>query len=112
MTNAFNKLPGFQRTPPGIERTILRGLPRVTLLGSLLLCLPPLLVRLLPDGLAGTDAALLATTVDIYAISLLILHWTVVFTVAIGAFIVMVMKGPAYVADAYPLSDADFPGRS
>lgn len=112
MTNAFNKLPGFQRTPPGIERTILRGLPRVTLLGSLLLCLPPVLARLLPDGLAGTDAALLATTVDIYAISLLILHWTVVFTVAIGAFIVMVMKGPAYVADAYPLSDADFPGRS
>jgi hypothetical protein len=112
MTNAFNKLPGFQRTPPGIERNILRGLPRVTLLGSLLLCLPPLLVRLLPDSLTGVDAALRATTVDIYAISLLILHWTVVFTVAIGAFIVMVMKGPAYVADAYPLSDAERPGGS
>jgi hypothetical protein len=32
-----------------------------------------------------------------------------VLTVAIGAFIVMVMKGPAYVADAYPLEDADQP---
>ena len=48
-------------------------------------------------------------TVDIYGISLLVLHWTVVFTVAIGAFIVLVMKGPAYVADAYPLEDADQP---
>jgi hypothetical protein len=47
--------------------------------------------------------------VDIYAISVLVLHWTVVFTVAIGAFIVMVMKGPAYVADAYVLDDADTP---
>ena len=46
MTYAFNKLSGFQRTPPGIERNILRGLPRVTLLGSLMLCLPSLLARL------------------------------------------------------------------
>jgi hypothetical protein len=29
--------------------------------------------------------------------------------VGLSAFIVMVMKGPAYVADAYPLSDADKP---
>jgi hypothetical protein len=40
---------------------------------------------------------------------LVILHWTVVLTVGIGAFIVMVMKGPAYVADAYPLVESDHP---
>ena len=40
-------------------------------------------------------------------ISLIILHWTVVFTVGIAAFIVMMMKGPAYVADAYPLNEAE-----
>ena len=50
-------------------------------------------------------------TVDIYVLGLLVLFWTAVFTVAIGAFVVMVMKGPAYVADAYPLSDADRPAR-
>ena len=49
------------------------------------------------------------STLEIYAISLLVLHWTVVFTVAIGAFIVMVMKGPAYVADAYPMQGMDRP---
>jgi len=38
-----------------------------------------------------------------------VLHWTVVLTVAIAAFIVMVMKGPAYVADAYPVEDSEAP---
>ena len=42
-------------------------------------------------------------------ISAVILHWSIVCTVAIAAFIVMVMKGPAYVADAYPLEDSDNP---
>ena len=37
--------------------------------------------------------------------------WTAVFTIAIGCTIVMLMKGPAYVADRYPLSDADEPRR-
>jgi hypothetical protein len=42
-------------------------------------------------------------------ISFVILHWTVVVTVGIAAFIVMVMKGPAYVADPYPLNEAETP---
>jgi hypothetical protein len=46
-------------------------------------------------------------TTDIYVASLVILHWTVIFTVAIAAFIVVAMKGPAYVADAYPLVEAE-----
>jgi hypothetical protein len=29
----------------------------------------------------------------------------------IGAFIVMLSKGPAYVADAYPLIDSDKPAK-
>ncbi len=50
--------------------------------------------------------------VDILAISVLVLHWTAVLTVAIAAFIVMVMKGPAYVADAYPVEDSESPDSS
>ena len=38
-----------------------------------------------------------------------VLHWTVVLTLAIGCIIVMLMKGPAYVADAYHLNDSDRP---
>lgn len=108
----FNKLPGFVRTPPGQERVILRRLPRVLVFGSLLLALPSLLVRLLGTALSEGNIAGQIMTVDIYGISLIILHWTVVFTVAIAAFIVLVMKGPAYVADPYPLDEAEQPGPS
>jgi hypothetical protein len=73
------------------------------------MALPPLLARLVFWDSATAAVAARITLVDIYAISVLVLHWTVVFTVAIGAFIVMVMKGPGYVADAYVLDDADTP---
>ena len=101
--NLFNRLPGFHRTPAGKERVVLRMLPKAFLLGTLLLALPSLLARLI----ASPEDALAVMTTDIYVISLIILHWTVVFTVGIAAFIIMMMKGPAYVADAYPLQEAE-----
>ena len=101
--NLFNRLPGFPRTPAGKERVVLRQLPKAFLFGTLLLAVPSLLARLI----ASPDEALAVTTTDIYVISLVILHWTVVFTVGIAACIVMMMKGPAYVADAYPLDEAE-----
>lgn len=101
----FNRLPGFTTTPPGKERSILRSLPKWFWLGSLLLTTPSLVVRLL----AGENETQLIMTTDIYVASLVILHWTVIFTVAIAAFIVVAMKGPAYVADAYPLVEAEAP---
>jgi hypothetical protein len=101
--NLFNRLPGFPRTPAGKERVVLRLLPKAFLLGTVLLAIPSLLARLI----AGPEDTLAVTTTDIYVISLIILHWTVVLTVGIAAFIVMLMKGPAYVADAYPLDEAE-----
>ena len=38
-----------------------------------------------------------------------ILVWTLLFTAGIGCVIVMLMKGPAYVADPYTLPDGDSP---
>ena len=101
--NLFNRLPGFHRTPAGKERVVLRMLPKAFLLGTLLLAIPSLLARLI----ASPEDALAVMTTDIYVISLIILHWTVVLTVGIAAFIIMMMKGPAYVADAYPLQEAE-----
>lgn len=101
MVNAFQRLPGGQRTPPGLERQILRALPKALLYGSLALLLPSLLARLTGEDLSADAAAL--STLDYWALGLLFLHWNLVLTVAIGAFIVMVMKGPAYVADPYPM---------
>lgn len=105
----FNKLPGFQKSPAGLERRILRRLPSALWQGTLLLALCALAAQYWPW--TGDEKAVFTqtTTAHIWIISLLVLHWTVVLTVGIGAFIVMVMKGPAYVADAYPLSDAERP---
>jgi hypothetical protein len=107
--NLFNRLPGFVRTPPGIEREVLRRIPRLLAAGSLLLALPSLVVRLV--GLVADNPPALSgiMRVDIFAIALLIFWWTLLPTLAIAAFIVMVMKGPAYVADPYPLVEADPP---
>lgn len=109
MSRLFNQLPGHPRTTPGRERQILRLLPKALVIGTAALALPSLAVRgaVLLNPLLGANS--LVTSVDIYSISLVVLHWTVVFTVGLSAFIVMVMKGPGYVADAYPLSDAERP---
>ena len=103
--NFFNRLPGFTRTPSGKERVVLRRLPKYFWLGSLLLATPSLLVRLI----AGESESLMIMTTDIYVVSLLVLHWTVIFTIGIAAFIIVAMKGPAYVADPYPLDEAEYP---
>lgn len=109
MANLFNKIPGFVVTPPGMERKVLALLPKALLVGSLLLGLPSLMVRGLLLIAPQLTTATLVSTVDIYGISLLFLHWAVILTVAIAAFIVVVMKGPAYVADPYPLTETDTP---
>lgn len=109
MAPFFNRLPGFQQTPAGKERQVLRRLPQIWALGTLLLCLPSLVARLWWAGAPDYAVGASITTVDIYAVGVLVLHWTAVMTVGIGAVIVLIMKGPAYVADAYPMEGMDRP---
>lgn len=107
MSGWFNQLPGFQRSAAGLEWIVLRKLPRITLLGTALLLLPSLLVRLLDAMAPPAEPGGGLGMVDMYVIGLVILHWTAVLTAGIAAFIVMVMKGPAYVADPYPLQESE-----
>jgi hypothetical protein len=104
--NLFNKLPGSVQSAPGLEHLIWRRLPAILLWGTLL----PLMLAGANHALApavpasgGSDGALLLW--DYTMLGVVALHWTLVLTVALGCFIVRVMKGPAYVADAYPLPD-------
>ena len=99
----FKTLPGFQKSPPGLERRILRRLPGLLLGGTAALLMVALLARIWPWEAEAAQVHARLIGLDIWLISLGILHWTALFTVGIGAFIVMVMKGPAYVDDAYPL---------
>lgn len=100
--NWLNRLPGFQRSPAGLEWAIWQRLPRILLFGT---AIPGLLALAcwwaVPSQLTlATERDLLLTCYRL--LGLVILHWTLVLTVAIGCAVVMVMKGPAFVADAYP----------
>ena len=109
--NWLNKLDNRKRYPAGMEWKLFRRMPRILLIGTLLPALVALALRLFPW--AGSRSQVEATLgmLDYVAIGVVILHWTVVLTLTIGCVIVMLMKGPAYVADAYPLIDADRPAR-
>lgn len=108
--NWFSKLPGFTRSPPGLERSILRKLPRTLAAGTLipLSCLA--IAWYFPSPDVGQGIERYVADVAIAAVAVVVTVWTAVFTMAIGCLIVVVMKGPAYVADRYPLQDADEPG--
>lgn len=91
------------------ERGLLLRLPFVLVGGVLIAAIAPILARLLAWAGIGADASASITTADIIGLSLLGLTVSTVAVLAIGAVIVMVMKGPAYFADSYPLEDADRP---
>jgi len=107
--NLFNRLSGFERAPAGLEWVLIRRLPLIAFAGTAvpLLCL--LAVRLAAAWANSDAAARLGMTFEIALASVAILYWTIVFTVALGCLIVVIAKGPAYVADAYPVPDADAP---
>jgi hypothetical protein len=107
--NWLKRLPGSRRELPGFEWRLLRKLPLIALVGTLLPALYALNARLFDGGLVGAEALKAVQSADIVAIATLVLHWTVVFTVAIGCVIVVVMKGHGYIADAYPLQERDAP---
>jgi hypothetical protein len=103
----LTKLHG-RRTPPGLEMQILRKLPLITFAGTLVMLALPAIVRFWPAQ-PDVDVAKHIRSVDIFAIATEITLLTAVFTVAIGCVVVHIMKGPAYVADALPVSHADRP---
>jgi hypothetical protein len=105
--NLFTKLHG-RRVPPGLEWQILRRLPRITLVGLLIPIALSILARVLPAE-SGINTAKSLKSVDIFAIATTISFLTAMLTIAIGCIVVYIMKGPAYVADAYPLQHSDRP---
>ena len=106
----FTKLKERQ-TPPGLESRLLRRLPLIVFVGSLVPLALSVLVRILPTQ-PGVDPAKHIKTVDIFAIATELTFLTAMLTIAIGCIVVHIMKGPAYVWDAYHLDDADKPGSS
>jgi len=108
--NWLQKLPGYRREPPGMEWKLLRRLPLVLLGGTVIPALVCVGTRLWPPQGTALEVARHLQRIDFAAIATVVTLWTAVLTVAIGCVVVVVMKGPAYVADRYELSDSDDPG--
>jgi hypothetical protein len=103
--NYFNKLKGFQRSPAGLEWQIWKRLHLILAAGTMLPLLASAGAYVL-DGLAPATQNARAVEQFFYVmVGLVVLHWALVLTLAIGCAIVMLMKGPAYVADAYPMEE-------
>ena len=105
----LKKLPDSRRAAPGWEWIILKRLPLILLAGTLIPAALSVANRLFPPAGTAAQIAKYTHSVDIVAIAIAVTILALVFTIAIGCFVVVIMKGPAYVADAYELQDAEHP---
>jgi len=107
----LNRHPDSVRTPSGMEWVIWKKLPGFLVVGVAL----PLLLLAYDHWWVGTPANG-ATDPDVLrqefvALGVILVYWTLLLTVAIGCVVVMLMKGPHYTADAYPVPHKDKPGK-
>lgn len=109
MEKRWKRLPGSRIEPAGPERTVLRKFPTIALAGTALCIAVSLAARLVWLGETADEILRTLQMIDIWVVAAIVLHWTVVLTVAIFCFIIFVMKGPAYVADGYDLPDRNAP---
>jgi hypothetical protein len=103
--NYFNQLTGFQRSPAGLEWQIWKRLHIILAVGTALPLLASAGAYLLDELDPAAHSARAVEQFFYVMVGLVVLHWTLVLTLAIGCVIVMLMKGPAYVADAYVMEE-------
>ena len=96
--NLFNKLPNSIRYPVGIEWPLLKRLPLIFFIGTLLISAPAISIYMQNPIISAEQYR------EIYiCFGLLFTFWFFVGATAIGCVVIMIMKGPGYVADAYEL---------
>lgn len=95
--------------PPGLELRLLRALPAAAIASIGVPFLIARAARAYANHAVVDNASKFVKSADIFAWSVAATLLTAVLTVAIGCVVVWVMKGPAYVADAYPVSHANRP---
>jgi hypothetical protein len=107
--NWLKKIPHSIRSASGLEWVLWRKLPLIALMGTLLPLLGLGVLYTLTDPDASANAARAIQLARYVVAAIIVFHWSMVLTAAVGCVIVMVMKGPGYQADSYPLSHSDQP---
>ena len=105
----MEKHPPDRKYPAGLEWTLFRKLPLLTLTGFFVIGALALLVRIWPWEGDPKGVSDLIQRLDFALIGAGIFHLTVMLTLAIGCVVVLIMKGPRYSADSYPVSDSERP---
>lgn len=107
--NWLKKLSPTRREASGLEWTLWRKLPLILLTGTALPLLALGVLHLLADPEASAQEARWLQVADYVVGGVVVFHWSMVLTLGIGCVIVIVMKGPGYVADGYQVSHSDQP---
>jgi hypothetical protein len=107
--NWLKKLSPTRREASGLEWTLWRKLPLILLAGTALPLMVLGVVHLLTDPEPSAQQARWLQLADYVVGGVIVFHWTMVLTLGIGCVIVIVMKGPGYVADGYLVPHSDKP---
>ncbi|WP_036303537.1 hypothetical protein [Methylotenera sp. L2L1] len=94
----LNKLPGFIKTPSGLEWILFKKIPLIFSIGTAIPCIPMLVIYFSNNPLSRD-----LQQVIYQLLGVLFSVWFLIGTIVIGCVVVMLMKGPAYVADPYDL---------
>lgn len=94
----LNKLPGFIKTPSGLEWILFKKIPLIFSIGTAVPCIPMLAIYLGNEVVSRDQQQIIYQLLGV-----LFSVWFFVGAIAIGCIVVMIMKGPAYVADPYEL---------
>ena len=94
----FNKLSGFVQSPSGLEWILLKKIPSIFFMSSLAPSAIMLKLYWINDTLNADQLKIIYQCIGvIFSI------WFFIGALAIGCVVVIMMKGPAYVADPYEL---------
>jgi heme/copper-type cytochrome/quinol oxidase subunit 2 len=106
----MQKHPPDRKYPAGLEWTLFKKIPLLAVAGFLLLAILWATVTLWPWQGSETEIASQIQQFGFALIGAAVFYLTVIVTVAIGCVVVLIMKGPRYTADSYPVEDAERPG--
>lgn len=98
MTKLLNKLPGYVRAPTGMEWYLFKKIPTIFAVGLAVFGSVILYLHFFSELQAPE-----AQRYIYLFLGLLFTHCFFVGAALIGCIVVMIMKGPAYVADPYAL---------
>lgn len=96
----------------GVEFAILTRLPMLFAATLVIPLVFVLLAHLMPGAGTAGEIARHTMMANVLALAAWLTSWSLLFALTIGCLAVHIMKGPAIVADSYPLATPDADGSS